>query len=113
MRDIDSFSTLVQSVEDEDARRTRLQASAKLFPVSRADEVKPRSPDWLIRGVFEVGQTVVLYSAPNVGKTLAALDWSARIACGIDWLNLPVRQGPVLYLPAEGRQGLSRRWRRT
>lgn len=66
-------------------------------------------PTWLIERLYPTGAFVVLYGPPGHGKSFVALDWSLHIATGQLWQGLPARQGPVIYIAAEGRGGLALR----
>ncbi len=61
----------------------------------------PAPVDWLVEHMLEADTVAALYGPPGAGKSLVALDWSARVA----------QQGPVLYIAAEGAHGLPRRRR--
>ena len=73
-------------------------------------------PEWLIEKLFPTGSFVVLYGPSEHGKSFVALDWAFHIATGKPWQGLPVKQGPVVYIAAEGRGGLGQRitaWKAT
>lgn len=62
----------------------------------------PPAEDWLIWPLIERGQSVSLYSAPKVGKSLLALDLAIRACTGTGRLGGPVvAPMRVLYLDAE------------
>ena len=66
-------------------------------------------PQWLIERLFPTGSFVALYGPSGDGKSWIALDWAFHIATGKLWQGLPVKQGPVIYIAAEGRGGLGQR----
>ena len=68
-------------------------------------------PQWLIRGVMEEGTLAVLYGPSGGGKTFVALDWALSLATGSQWHGLFVKQGPVVYIAAEGGAGIKKRVR--
>jgi hypothetical protein len=65
--------------------------------------------EWDIEGVLPTGGLGYLVGAPGSGKTLLAIDWSCSIALGRPWYGRSVRQGPVLYIAAEGSRSLHTR----
>ena len=66
-------------------------------------------PTWLIDGIFPQESLVVLYGPAGSGKSFIALDWACRVATGLPWQGRSIRQGPVVYIAAEGRGGLPQR----
>lgn len=67
-------------------------------------------PQWLIRDFLELDSLVMVFGDPEAGKSFMAMDWAACVATGQAWKGNPVRQGPVLYINGEGRNGVSRRF---
>ena len=68
-----------------------------------------RTPKWLVDGVIQEGALTMLFGESGVGKSFTALDWALCVATGQNWMGRPVAQGPVLYLPSEGYDGLQAR----
>lgn len=66
-------------------------------------------PEWVIDGLVQRNSLVVLYSKPGAGKTFVELDWCCSTATGSWWFGRAVTKGPVLYIAAEGVEGLSLR----
>lgn len=81
----------------------------RLFYESAGRLVIAADPDYLIRGVIDRGSATVLYGAPNVGKSFAAMNLSAHVALGRPWCGRKVRQGLVVYLAAEAARGAVKR----
>jgi len=65
--------------------------------------------EWDIEGVLPTGGLCYLVGIPGSGKTLLALDWSAHLALGRPWHGRAVKQGPVVYVAAEGARSLHTR----
>lgn len=77
------------------------------------DSLPPPKP--LAGNVVGMGELAVLVAPSGHAKTFVALDLSLSVAGGSPWANLAVRQGPVLYVVAEGAAGLGirvRAWKR-
>ena len=68
---------------------------------------RSRRQEWIIDGVLpDAPGLVVLYSAPNVGKTYLVIDMALAVATGkTEWFGHKVRGGKVLYLCGEGNGG--------
>jgi KaiC/GvpD/RAD55 family RecA-like ATPase len=62
--------------------------------------------EWLVEGLFPAGSFAVLYGPSGVGKSFVALDLAHVLADGLAWQGRRTRQGPVLYIAAEGTAGL-------
>lgn len=60
----------------------------------------PEQVSWAIKGV--VGGLTVLWGEPKNGKSFVALSMALAVATGKPWFGNPVRQGPVVYVVAEG-----------
>jgi len=61
---------------------------------------------WLVDEVLVAESLAVLYGAPGVGKTFAALDVGLCLATGADWHGHAVTQARVVYIAGEGRTGI-------
>ncbi len=68
-------------------------------------------PEPLVDGLLFLDSLAWLHGKPGHGKSLIALDWACCVAAGLPWQEREVRQGPVLYLIAEGASGLHARVR--
>lgn len=74
----------------------------KLRVYTEAELAALPPPSYLIDGwLIEKTHTFVA-ALPNSGKSLLGVDWSQRLARGIDWYGRKVRRANVLYLTAEG-----------
>jgi hypothetical protein len=94
---------------DDDERRARLDAMrALLLTPSQVREL--RAPRPLVRGVLRMNTLAWLIAAPGSFKSFVALDLAARVVAGLDWAGRPIRTpGPVLYIAAEGADGMTGR----
>lgn len=73
-------------------------------------------PAWQIRKILEADSLAVVYGAPESGKSFLVIDWACCAVAGIEWCGYKVKQGPVLMIVGEGRNGYSRRlaaWSKT
>lgn len=99
----------------EELRREKIDANRKTFAEisgqSIADMFRLPAPPAVIQGVLESASLVRVNGASNAGKTWTAGDMTLSIAVGRDWCGIPVMQGKVVYVAAEGRvDKLSERW---
>lgn len=74
------------------------------------DEMRQRPPArWLVKNLLPRAGVAVLFGAPACGKSFIALDVAQRVARGLPFCGRRVRQGPALYLPGEGGNGVAQR----
>jgi hypothetical protein len=65
---------------------------------------------YVVKGLLDLDAVNLLYAATNVGKTFAAVHISGCVAGGQKCFGRRVKQGPVVYLAAEGLAGIKRRF---
>lgn len=70
------------------------------------DLLKLPSPKWIIRGLLIERGLYTMYGKYKTGKTFWAIEMACCIATGHDFFDLPVTQGKVLYVIAEGSRKL-------
>lgn len=89
---------------------------APRFTLFDDDELeKLPEPSWLLHGVLPSNGMIALVGPPKSYKSFVALDWACHIALELAWHGREVRQGPVVYVYAEGVAGLRQRvaaWKR-
>lgn len=74
------------------------------------DELDEQRPlEWLIEGILPASALVVLYGHPGTGKSFIAIDWAFSVATGQPWCGHRVSMGNVIYVCAEGWQGMKAR----
>lgn len=66
-------------------------------------------PEPLVQGLLDLRTTAWLIGRPKSGKSFVALDLAAHVGLGLAWQHRPVRQGCVVYIVAEGSQGIGLR----
>ena len=64
---------------------------------------------YLIKSLLDKTAMAVLYGPSNSGKTFFALDLAFHVAAGVAWRKRKVNGGVVLYLAAEGGNGIANR----
>lgn len=57
---------------------------------------------WAVYQFIAAGSVAWIYGAPGSLKTFTALDIACRVATGSEWCGRKTKQGPVLYISAEG-----------
>lgn len=70
---------------------------------------------WLIAGVLPEKSLSVVYGPPKSFKSFFVIDAAYSIAAGCNWMGRETEQGGVLYIAAEGVEGLGKRikaWRK-
>ena len=82
-------------------------ATLRVWRPAELDGLPP--PRWLVKGWLPERGVAGLVGDTNIGKTFAALDLGVSISQGWDWLGVPVQQGAVVYVAAEGSFGMRAR----
>src|SRR5690606_37406831 len=89
------------------------QASPSIDPSAELewfDDIKPViSTPYIVKGVLDLGAMSVVYGPSNSGKTFFALDIAYHVAIDHSWRSQRVAGGAVLYLAAEGGNGIANR----
>jgi hypothetical protein len=74
------------------------------------DDLSPvLESSYLIKGLLDRGAMSVIYGPSNSGKTFFALDLAYHVAINAMWRDRRVINGTVLYLAAEGGNGITNR----
>jgi len=81
----------------------------RLLSVAELEKMPP--PEWLIEPLLMLDSQAILFGAPGEGKSSVALSFALSVATGRDWLGHKVKQGPVVYVAAEGGAGIWKRVR--
>jgi predicted transcriptional regulator len=69
------------------------------------------APESLLEGILSVGTLAAIYGPSGIGKSFVAQGIALSVSTGSRWMGRQVRQGPVLYVAAEGSFGLAQRRR--
>jgi len=108
----DEAASLFQSVLDE----ARKVAKHHVDILSLDNLPTPNNEQHLWHGVFRRNTLNAVVGAPESGKSFLAIDLGLAIAAGLpSFLGREVAQGEVIYLAAEGADGLQKRvqaWRK-
>lgn len=79
-------------------------------PVQAAEFAASISPvTWLIRHLIPAAELVAVFGASGSGKSFMVLDLAMAVARGVEWRGMKVTQTRVLYVAAEGKEGMKRR----
>jgi hypothetical protein len=88
---------------------------APRFPLVRMRDIKVNlTSRYLVKGVVASKALIVVWGRPKCGKSFWTFDLAAHVATGISYRGQKVRQGPVVYIAAEGVDGFNARieaWR--
>jgi hypothetical protein len=103
--------------EGEEADPRAMEGLADLpLPVELFADITPvLTRRALIKGLLLASTKVVIFGQEGCGKTFLVLDQLLHIAAGLPWFGRKVRQGPVVYIAAEGAAGVRLRveaWKR-
>lgn len=97
-------------VTEEDFDRP---ATFELLDMDALENMPP--PSWLIDEMIPDHGLAILYGDPGGGKSFIAIDMGLRLAFGLDWHGIKVKQTGVLYIAGEGARGIGKRvkgWRK-
>lgn len=82
---------------------------AKMLDRDALDSIP--EPEPLIGRLLHKDTESWVIGAPGGFKSFVALDWAAHVGQGLPWRGLDTRQGPVVYIAAEGQKGIPQRVR--
>lgn len=82
------------------------------FALTRYSDMELKPLQWIVKGLFLDNSLSSIFGTPGSGKSFIAVDLAACVASGADFHGHPVkRQGPVVYVAGEGRDGMTKRFR--
>ncbi len=94
----------------ESFRTEQVKGNPKSISFVQASEIELKPIKWLVKDYFESHAITFLYGDTEAFKTFICLDIACAIATGEDWIpDCPTKQGLVLYICGEGRNGIRRR----
>lgn len=97
----DLLSRLHLSADAQDGPRFRLKSIREM-------RNRPR-PRWLFPGILHERKRGLIYGDSNTGKSFMALDMGLCVATDSDWHGRRLLSGTVVYVCAEGVDGISAR----
>lgn len=101
--------TAVDSMPPGDTGSMIERLRSRLLTAAQVEALPP--PSYLLDGIIVENSLGMIYGKWGAYKSVTALDWSASISTGAWWFGRRVRQGPVLYVAAEGLAGMGKRLR--
>ncbi len=93
----------------DDVNATARDNPKRFTPIPAHEFASGRPPEWIIEGIWPEAVLTVVFGASGSGKTFAVLDMAFAVARGVEWRDLKVKQGKVVYIAAEGAGGLRKR----
>lgn len=100
------------ALEQEPSRElvlARPQNRSRLLTFEEFRARQEARADDLVPGVLGCDELAVLYGKPKDGKTYLALDLMLSVAAGLPWAGRAVREGLVVYVPADDTNKLDER----
>jgi hypothetical protein len=80
------------------------------FKLIKASEFTAKAPEWLVHGLIEDNTIGLFFGDSGSGKTFLAVDFALCVATGTPFHGKKIiKQGPVVYILGEGKNGFSRR----
>ncbi len=87
------------------------QTEQRRIAFQKVGEIKPKSADWLIKGLFEKDSLVEIFGDPGAGKSFIGIDIASCAATGTNFHGHQIKPGPALYIAGEGQNGIFRRFK--
>ncbi|HEN9586919.1 TPA: AAA family ATPase [Acinetobacter baumannii] len=95
--------------KDTDAFIQQFNKPKLSFFLTSADLKKLSPPTWLIKNVIPETGFGIIYGKSGTYKSFLTIDLLAHIANGRAWFGNNTKQKPVIYIPLEGKSGISKR----
>jgi len=89
----------------------KIGGASKFKLLSDGDLEALPDPVSIVEGVAFADNLISVVGQPGTYKTFILLELAFCIAVGADWHGRRVKQGPVVYIAAEGRHGIGKRFR--
>ncbi len=107
-RSLDDLLTGFESELSQLQRECARKLIGSRVPLLSLDGLRQSSEAvrWLIKGVMPAESIGLLFGGSGTFKSFLALDAALHVAHGLPWMGRKTRQGPVLYIAAEGGSGL-------
>jgi hypothetical protein len=101
--DLDAIRADVETLADKATATTPKPAPIDGAPVIvRLSDIEPREVRWLWEGRIPRGRLSLLAGRPGEGKSMASMDWAARVTTGRAWPDgLPCSRGSVVLVAGE------------
>ncbi len=82
---------------------------SRTFKLVRFADLQATEPDYLVEGLIERGNMVLIFGDPAAGKSFLTIDLGACVSTGTSFHGRPTKAGAVIYIAGEGHSGLARR----
>lgn len=83
--------------------------TGRAFKLVRFADLQATEPDYLVEGLIERGNMVLVFGDPAAGKSFLTIDLGACVATGAAFHRRATKAGAVIYIAGEGHSGLARR----
>lgn len=95
--------------KDTDAFIQQFNKPKLSFFLTSADLKKLSPQTWLIKNIIPETGFGIIYGKSGTYKSFLTIDLLAHIANGRAWFGNNTKQKPVIYIPLEGKSGISKR----
>ncbi|MDV4269424.1 AAA family ATPase [Acinetobacter baumannii] len=95
--------------KDTDAFIQQFNKPKLSFFLTSADLKKLSPQTWLIKNIIPETGFGIIYGKSGIYKSFLTIDLLAHIANGRAWFGNNTKQKPVIYIPLEGKSGISKR----
>jgi KaiC/GvpD/RAD55 family RecA-like ATPase len=80
-----------------------------MLKVFTLDDPPPDPLGWIVDGIIPAHGLTTVAGPPGVGKSVLTASLAVSVASGVDWLDLPVDHGGVLFIAGEAAGSTRRR----
>lgn len=92
-----------------DPGERKSNGTGRAFKLVRLSDLQATEPDYLVEGLIERGNMVLVFGDPAAGKSFLTIDLGACVATGAAFHRRAAKAGAVIYIAGEGHSGLARR----
>jgi hypothetical protein len=110
LQELEMMNRPMAPIEAYDQEVRRPPRAPMISEIEWFDELLPvLTSSYLIKGLLDRGAMSVVYGPSNSGKTFFSLDVAFHVAARETWRDRRIASGTVLYLAAEGGNGIANR----
>lgn len=97
--------------EESEAKERLVETPLRVRSIAELSDAPTVTKPYIVKNFLLRGSFAQGFGSPGVGKSFVFMDLAYCVAAGRDWLGLPTKQGPVVYLSFEGSSGFATRGR--
>ena len=108
----DELESIYTAIGTVDTAQPKPQEARPLLEFLRGGQIFDLPPiSWLMEGMIPDASNLTIYGPSGAGKSFLTLSMALHVALGWEWYGRKVRKGIVIYVVAEGQNGIGQRYR--